>query len=421
MNKTVLFTYDTAGNITERCEYSFTSKEGEALEELACTHYSYDYEGDRLVNYNGESIAYNVLGNPTSYRGNAVEWQYGNRLTKYGTTTFAYDGAGRRVSKGSITFTYDSAGNLIKQSDGLEFVYDNSGVIGLKYSGNTYFYRRDCQGNIIALIDNNGAVVVEYKYDAWGNHEAMVADETYVALAEINPFRYRGYYYDSETDLYFLQTRYYDPEVGRFISRDSIEYAAPETICGLNLYAYCSNNPVMNVDPTGHGAILQAIVSILSYIGIAIVSIWNEDVRNDMNAIGWNPFNSNAQAVLNSQSVSFYKGVPVFRTNMDRPGSFCIILLNENANINTVKHEWGHNMQMMTMGAINYLLTVGIMSPLELRAEKWGNYYKSPWETGADYLGGVQGRSHLKNEISRAIWYIIVGSIFPPAAYLFLI
>ena len=103
MDKTVLFTYDTAGNITERCEYAFTSKEGEALEELACTHYSYDYEGDRLISYNGESIAYNVLGNPTTYRGNAVEWQYGNRLTKFGTTTFAYDGTGAERSRSAVT------------------------------------------------------------------------------------------------------------------------------------------------------------------------------------------------------------------------------------------------------------------------------------------------------------------------------
>ena len=252
MNKTVLFTYDTAGNITERCEYAYTSKDGDKLSELECTHHTYDYEGDRLVNYNGESVAYNVLGNPTSYRGNAIEWQYGTRLTKFGTTTFAYDGAGRRVSKGNISFTYDSNGRLLKQSNGLEFVYDNSGVIGVKYNNAQYFYRRDCQGNIIALIDSSGNVVVEYKYDAWGNHEAIVADEDFVALAEINPFRYRGYYYDSETDLYFLQTRYYDPVVGRFISRDTIEYADPEIICGLNLYAYCGNNPVMNVDTMGN-------------------------------------------------------------------------------------------------------------------------------------------------------------------------
>ena len=203
------------------------------------------------LSYNGENCAYNALGNPTTYRGNALEWQYGNRLTKYGTTTFAYDGAGRRVSKGNIIFTYDSDGRLIKQSDGLEFIYDNSGVAGVKYNGNTYFYRKDAQGNIIALLDSNGNVVVEYKYDAWGNHEAEVADENYVTLANLNPYRYRGYYFDEETGLYFLQTRYYDPETGRFISRDSIEYADPESINGLNLYAYCGNNPVMFTDETG--------------------------------------------------------------------------------------------------------------------------------------------------------------------------
>ena len=274
MDKTVLFTYDTAGNITERCEYAYTSKDGEELSELACTHYSYDYEGDRLVNYNGESIVYNVLGNPTTYRGNATEWQYGTRLTKFGTTTFAYDGAGRRVSKGNISFTYDSNGRLLKQSNGLEFLYDNSGVIGVKYNGNTYFYRRDCQGNIIALIDNSGAVVVEYKYDAWGNHEAEVANEDYVTLAEINPYRYRGYYYDSETDLYFLQTRYYDPVVGRFISRDSIEYADPETICGLNLYAYCGNNPVMATDPTGRAEWWEWLVAGIVIIASAVAAVF---------------------------------------------------------------------------------------------------------------------------------------------------
>ena len=150
MNKTVLFTYDGNGNITERCEYGYTSKTGEELTELACTHYGYAYDGDKLISYNGESVTYNALGNPTVYRGKTLEWQYGNRLTKYGTTTFAYDGAGRRVSKGSISFTYDSDGRLIKQSDGLEFIYDASGVAGVKYNGNTYFYRKDVQGNIIA-------------------------------------------------------------------------------------------------------------------------------------------------------------------------------------------------------------------------------------------------------------------------------
>ena len=266
MNKTVLFTYDENGNITERCEYAYTSKTGEELAELSGTHYGYVYDGDKLISYNGENCAYNASGNPTTYRGKAIEWQYGNRLTKYGTTTFAYDGAGRRVSKGNIAFTYDSDGRLIKQSDGLEFIYDHSGIAGVKYNGNIYFYRKDAQGNIMALLDNNGAVVVEYKYDAWGNHEAEVASEEYVALAEKNPFRYRSYYYDEETDLYYLQTRYYDPEVGRFLSQDDVSYLAPDNINGLNLYAYCSNNPVMNVDPTG-----RFVITISMLIGALVV------------------------------------------------------------------------------------------------------------------------------------------------------
>ena len=274
LNKTTIYTYDINGNIVERCEYAYTTKDGEELSELSCAHYGYDYDGDKLVNYNGADISYNVLGNPTNYRGNAITWQYGKRLTGYGSTTYAYDGQGRRISKSNITFTYDSNGNLLKQSNGLEFIYDNSGVIGVKYSDNTYFYRRDAQGNIIALLDNNGSAVVKYVYDAWGNHVvynsagAQNSDATFIG--NVNPFRYRGYYYDIETGLYYLQTRYYDPVVCRFISRDSIEYADPETINGINLYAYCGNNPVMHSDPYGTTEWWQWL---LFGIGVAVLVV----------------------------------------------------------------------------------------------------------------------------------------------------
>ena len=105
------------------------------------------------------------------------------------------------------------------------------------------------------LIDSNGNIVVEYVYDAWGNHAVLSAngadltDATHIG--NLNPFRYRGYFYDVETGLYYLQTRYYDPEIGRFVTIDDLSYADPEIIHGLNLYAYCGNNPVMYTDPTG--------------------------------------------------------------------------------------------------------------------------------------------------------------------------
>ena len=116
--------------------------------------------------------------------------------------------------------------------------------------------KEDVQGNIIALLDANGKVVVEYVYDAWGNHAVLDANGNDLTdsshIGNRNPFRYRGYFYDVETGLYYLQTRYYDPEVGRFLNMDSISYADPEQIHGLNLYAYCGNDPVNNIDPTGH-------------------------------------------------------------------------------------------------------------------------------------------------------------------------
>ena len=252
--KTYLYAYDNCGNILSRRETNFTLKED--VEECTFTSVQYAYEGDRLISVGDETCAYDEIGNPTTYRGKAVTWANGRQMTKFDTTVFAYDGQGRRRSKGSISFTYDKDGRVVKQSNGLEFIYDQSGIAGIKYNNATYFYRKDAQGNIAAILDSNGNIVVEYKYDSWGNHAVLDANGADIASAthigNLNPFRYRGYYYDTETGLYFLKTRYYDPEVGRFITIDDISYIDPETINGLNLYAYCGNNPVMRVDENGN-------------------------------------------------------------------------------------------------------------------------------------------------------------------------
>ena len=120
--------------------------------------------------------------------------------------------------------------------------------------------------------------MVKYTYDAWGNTVTEVLDCNANAIAELNPFRYRGYYYDIETELYFLKSRYYDPELGRFMTVDDVSYLDPDTINGLNLYAYCGNNPVMCADPNGTfaitfgglllsiaiGAVISAAISVAS-------------------------------------------------------------------------------------------------------------------------------------------------------------
>ena len=146
---------------------------------------------------------------------------------------------------------FNSNGSLIKQSNGLEFLYDHTSVFAVKHNNTTYFYRKDAQANIVDLLDNSGVVVVKYKYDAWGKCQTTVINPNASTIAELNPLRYRSYYFDTETGFYFLKTRYYDPEIGRFMTIDDISYLDPESINGLNLYAYCGDNPVIGYDPNG--------------------------------------------------------------------------------------------------------------------------------------------------------------------------
>ena len=272
--KTWLYAYDNNGNILLKRETDFTLKTN--VEELSFTKKSYAYDGNKLVSYNGETCAYNGLGNPTTYRGKATAFTMGGYLTKYDATAFTYDMQGRRLTKNALSFTYDSNGKLVAQSDGLRFLYDHTGVVGLKYNDSVYVYRKDAQGNIIAILDDTGKVVVRYAYDAWGKH--TVEDISDVGLGVLNPFRYRGYYYDVATGLYYLNTRYYDPETGRFISPDGIEYLDPDTINGLNLYAYCGNDPVNRIDPNGNkwwhwllGAVAIVAVTVIA-VGVTALT-----------------------------------------------------------------------------------------------------------------------------------------------------
>ena len=261
LNKTSLFTYDNNGNILTKRESAYTVKSMEEIENATELRYRYDAASDRLMSVGEESFEYDAIGNPEQYKGIAVTWTKGRQMTGYGEMTFTYDGRGMRRSKRkgngtAIEYTYDSEGRLIKESNGLEYIYDESGIAGIIHNGTPYLYRKNAQGDIIGLIDNTGRVVVNYVYDGWGNHRIYGAEGEEITdaahIGSLNPIRYRGYYYDTETKLYFLKTRYYDPELCRFVTIDDTAYLDPNAINGLNLYAYCLNNPVMFTDPDGH-------------------------------------------------------------------------------------------------------------------------------------------------------------------------
>ena len=140
------------------------------------------------------------------------------------------------------------------RSDGkkLRYFYDSEGMCGFRYYNGSawteYVYVKNAKGDVLAILSGDGTAVANYSYDAWGN--CTVESQT-GGMGDINPIRYRGYYYDGETGLYYLLTRYYDPAIGHFISPDGFEYLDPETIGAINLYAYCRYNPVMNIDIYG--------------------------------------------------------------------------------------------------------------------------------------------------------------------------
>ena len=142
-----------------------------------------------------------------------------------------------------------ASGRLLRETFGdttIDFFYSNSGQpYALKHNGTTYYYITNLQGDVMSIVDGTGAVVAEYEYDPYGNIISATGE-----LAEVNPLRYRGYVYDQETELYYLQSRYYDSTIGRFINADA--YASTgQGILGNNMFAYCNNSPIIFVDPLG--------------------------------------------------------------------------------------------------------------------------------------------------------------------------
>ena len=303
---TFLYAYDTAGNIRS------ITRGGTTLKSFGYTNPSWpDLLTSVTANgttkdvlYEGQSQTSDVpsSGNPVTYyngRDYHFDWSKGRQLTEAvvggQTVKYAYDMAGVRSSKqvGDTTYTYTTlSGKVMRQqwgSKSLEFVYDdgNQPFAMIYNDGSTstlYYYVLNAQGDVIALLNSAGALVASYNYGAWGNysvHDDKGAKITKASfIGHINPLRYRGYYYDRETRLYYLQSRYYDFANCRFINADTFATTDANGFLSANMFAYCENNPIGNSDPDGYFAAALAGGGHLSGILVA-------GGANFWNPVGW--------------------------------------------------------------------------------------------------------------------------------------
>lgn len=276
-NITIKYNYDNEGNILTKEIYEL--KTGNLLNKDT---YEYNNQSwtDQLTKYNNDDITYDEIGNPLTIGENILTWQNGKELKSFNNITYTYNKDGIRVSKkvNDITTNYIlENSNILFEKTGNDMIYylrdSNSKLIGLEHNGTTYYYLKNLQGDIVGIIDAENNLIASYTYDSWGNIISIkggngldITEENHIALK--NPFRYRSYYYDSDTKLYYLNSRYYNPKWGRFINADGIINAECR-MNGYNLYTYVLNNPIKYADKSGKLAI---------GIGAAIASASGEEL-----------------------------------------------------------------------------------------------------------------------------------------------
>ena len=282
-NRTYLYSYDKDGNMLSKTECSYTTSGTPSI--IGVTSFTYgNGRSDVLKKItlpDGQTFTptHDIVGNPSSVmieNGNtmAAMWSYGRRLTglSSGSEAFSYsynaDGIRTAKTVNGVKHTYALSGTTILNEEWTEngvqhllmYVYDaNGSPVGMVYRNSTmaadateeYLFVKNIQGDILYVYSSTGNKLVSYVYDAWGN----IISTTYsngggTSAARFNPFTYRGYYRDSETGMYYLNSRYYNPKMGRFISADAY-VSTGQGLLGYNMYAYCGNNPVNRIDSEG--------------------------------------------------------------------------------------------------------------------------------------------------------------------------
>ena len=274
-------------------------------------------KGDRLTNYNGTALTYDNIGNPlTYYTGQSYTFTWkGRELTgaTYGgkTMSFTYNDNGIRTSKtvaGTKTTYYLDGDRIVaEETNGnvIVYIYDeNWQPLGMQYHSAindaddwyVYWFEKNIFGDVVAVYNQGGIKMASYVYDAWGNATVTYSNDGDILPSKFNPFRYRGYYFDKELNLYYVNSRYYDAKICRWISPDAIELitSTPMSLSDNNLYAYCDNNPVNRVDYSGeiwHPAVIGAFVGMLGGLaGQGITDALTSVLCNELTVSNWETY-----------------------------------------------------------------------------------------------------------------------------------
>ena len=252
-------------------------------------------------------------------------------------------------------------------------------------------------------------------------------------MGQHNQLRYRGYVYDPETELYFLNSRFYDPEIGRFINADAL--TSTGGLLGNNMFAYCANSPVLLCDPNGTASMICLTSGFDdlsqpwkekpggggSYYGRSSSVSHKPNLPEPKKLSFWEfIFNEDEQVVLDADYFAFYKGQLVILGDYpdSRSASFIIMFLDkDDKDPDTVKHEWGHYVQLRLMGPLHFLSSVAI--PSITSDPNDSDYYSNPWERTADWLGGAANGPYKDGSLGWGIAHFILGPVVVPIYYLF--
>ena len=397
-----------------------------------------------LVNGTTKYYSYDNMGNPVKYgvsssgAADNMVWTQGTKLAsgsyKGNSFSYKYNADGLRYEKtvNGITMRQYLEGNKVIAEEELNtsgtvahtkyYIYDQTGIAGMVYDGSTYYFEKNLFGDVTAIYNSSGGWVDGYSYDLWG----AITSGGYSDVGKANPFRYRGYYYDTETGFYYLQSRYYDPQICRFISADNLEIipSLSQTAGQLNLYAYCNNNPVMYSDPSGEFPLLAVILGATALVGMGLTIGGVASNNNALTAVGLSmvaipALISGGMAIVAGIGGATYLGVlggitatAGVGTSLFASAEWQQTFTGNNWILNTGISESWYNGLMLTTAAIATIgtITCGTLSSIGKMStpqQNMDSFQKNPnrWKTVKElvepsraYKGGVSTYSNYINK-----------------------